>query len=278
MVNGIVTIQEVKDAINFPTTGGPVSDSAWSRFILEATEEVEQLYKTRLGYIDDYGIADGDYSTTEFSDSTKDWTDDDYIGYVVWIYGGTGAGQYREIVANTDTLITVSPAFDTTPDATSQYRITHLGYKDQILDGNDEDFFFVPYQPLVVLNSLEIDSVSVTPSYVYQYKEAGKLVLSQDSEVRYFANNMPQLVELKYVYGLYPVPRQLKRLVTILAAMRGVASKVSGSYVDFATIALPGGVSGSRGQPYVNLQAGISELKKEVQEIHDSYRPYVMFG
>ena len=274
----IVTVQEVKDAVNFPTIGGPVSDTAWERFIRDATEEVERIYKTRFGWVDDSGTADGDFSTTTFSDSTKSWTVDQYDNYVVWVYGGTGAGQYREIVSNTDTKITISPAFDTVLDDTSMYKITHLGYKDQIIDGTGTEEYFIEYQPLINLNELEIDNISITTTSLYIYNNSGKIVLSKDSEVKYFSDSTPQLIKIKYIYGLYPLPRQLKRLITILTAMRGVASKVSGSYIDFATISLPGGVSGNRGIPYINLQAGIRELEKEAIDIREGYRPFVVLG
>lgn len=43
--------------------------------------------------------------------------------FVVGITSGTGAGQFRTIVSNTATTLTISPTWRVTPDATSQYAI-----------------------------------------------------------------------------------------------------------------------------------------------------------
>lgn len=273
-----ITVQEVKDVINFPTTGGPVADDAYERFILDAIDEVEKRWHTKFGFVEDSGTADGDFSTTTFSDSSKSWTVNDYENLVVWIYGGTGEGQYREIVSNTADKLTVSPAFSTTPDNTSTYRITRLGYKEETIDGSGKNFMFVAYQPLIILNELTIDGISVTPSYVFQYKESGKLLLSEEAEESQFKNNEWQQVNLKYIYGVYPGPRIVKRIIQLLAALRVTASKVSGSYTDFATVALPGGFSGSKGQPYINLKAGVEEIRNEVIELEKGFRKYTLFG
>jgi len=274
----VVTVQEVKDAINFPTTGGPVSDDAYERFIEDSTEEVYKRWHTQFGYVEDSGTANGDFSTTTFSDSGKTWTVDYYQLMVVWIYEGTGAGQYREITENSAIKITVSPAFDTTPDATSKYRITRLGYKDETVDGNGKDTMFLDHQPLINLNAVTIDSNPITPAYIYQYNDSTKLILSDEAEEQIFKNNKFQQINFKYIYGVYPIPRQIKRIITLLAALRVVASKVSGSYTDFATVALPGGFSGSKGQPYINLKAGVEEIRLEVKELERGYRPFALFG
>ncbi len=46
-------------------------------------------------------------------------------GFSVWIISGTGAGQNRQITANTATTYTVSPAFAVNPDATSRFVVTY---------------------------------------------------------------------------------------------------------------------------------------------------------
>jgi len=287
------TAQEVKDAINFPTTGAPVSDSVIEEFILDAEEEIEDIYKTHFGNVEDSGTADGDYSTTEFSDSTKSWTSNAYVGYVVWIYGGTGSGQYREITANDTTKITVSPAFDTTPDATSTYRITKLGYKEETLDGSGTDTQFVTYQPLLNLNVLTVDSTDVTVDNVYTYV-SGKMVVGNDTEVSYFTNTYPQLVDVKYIYGVYPMPRIIKRLCVAIAGIRTLIAQIAGTYDDFTAVALPAGFNASKGEPYVNIKSALDNLQSEAKGIVygsgdgnqvsadfrklPSYRPFTLFG
>jgi len=74
-----------------------------------------------------YGTADG-YSSTTISDSTQGgvWSDDQFnTGYEVYLDGGLGAGQVRDI---TDTVgssgeLTIDPAWTTTPDGTTTYRV-----------------------------------------------------------------------------------------------------------------------------------------------------------
>ena len=238
------------------------------------------MYYTRFGNIEFTGTATSGTSST-LTDSSASFTADDLAnkGMVIQITSGTGSGQFRGIDANTSTVITVTPDWTTTPDSTSLYRITRLGFFDEIEDGNGTRTQFIRKQPLINLISLTIDGTSVTPSKVFQYFDAGKLVLGPDAEISAFINSELQTIDIKYIFGIFPLPRIIKRLVIILAAMRTVAAKVSGSYTDFATIAFPGGFSGSKGQPYVNLRAGIDELKREAADITaKAYRPFFIFA
>ncbi|MCK9563524.1 MAG: hypothetical protein M0R02_12495 [Bacteroidales bacterium] len=72
---------------------------------------------------DDTGTATAGTSTT-LTDSGATWTVDEYAGFAVVITAGTGVGQARRVTANTATELTVTPAWATTPDATSEYSIT----------------------------------------------------------------------------------------------------------------------------------------------------------
>jgi hypothetical protein len=47
----------------------------------------------------------------------------EFAGSILEITGGTGIGQTRRVTSNTATVLTVSPAFATTPDATSDFEI-----------------------------------------------------------------------------------------------------------------------------------------------------------
>jgi len=77
------------------------------------------------------GTATGGTSTT-LSNSAKAWATNQWANSQVKITAGTGAGQIRTIASNTGTALTVSAAWTTTPDATSQYKI----------EGND-DFLYL---------------------------------------------------------------------------------------------------------------------------------------
>ncbi len=286
------TASEVKAAINFPSTGAPVSDSDIEAFILQSEEEIENIYKTKFGNVEiDSTATSGD--TTTITDTTAEYLVDQYIGFVVWIYGGTNVGEYREITSNTTTALTVSPAFSAAIDNTSTFRITKLGYKDQTLDGTGTDTQFVEFQPLINLNALTIDSISITTSNVFKYKASGKLLLSVDAETRRFTDATPQLINLKYVFGVYPLPRPVKRLCIILSGIRTLAAQTAGTYDDFTNVSLPGGLTASKGEPFTNIQSAITSLQGEARGIIygfegdqvtadfrniPSYIPFTMFG
>jgi hypothetical protein len=65
--------------------------------------------------------------TAALTDSTKSWTNDQWVNYPVRILSGTGAGQIRNISSNTTTRLTVDAAWTTPPDATSYFAIVASG-------------------------------------------------------------------------------------------------------------------------------------------------------
>ncbi len=98
----------------------------WIPFVLEGAQYVVDNQRDGTAaslYINgDRGIATSGASTT-ITDSTKSWTLDLFIGAWVRVTKGTGKGQYREITDNSGSALTVSPAWDVTPDGTSEYVI-----------------------------------------------------------------------------------------------------------------------------------------------------------
>lgn len=64
-------------------------------------------------------------STTTLEDTGEAWTTNEFAGMIVVITGGTGAGQSRRVVSNTNNTLTVTPAFSTAPDTTSDFKIDH---------------------------------------------------------------------------------------------------------------------------------------------------------
>jgi hypothetical protein len=62
-------------------------------------------------------------AASTLTDSGKTWTVNEFAGLSITITAGTGAGQVRTIASNTATVITVSTAWTTNPDTTSQYAI-----------------------------------------------------------------------------------------------------------------------------------------------------------
>lgn len=62
-------------------------------------------------------------TSTTIGDSTAAWVPNSFAGSIVEITTGTGAGQTRRVVSNTATVMTVSPAFTSTPDTTSDFEV-----------------------------------------------------------------------------------------------------------------------------------------------------------
>ena len=71
----------------------------------------------------DSGTSSGSNTATTLNDTSKSWTTSTWVGGVVRITAGTGAGQIRAICANTATQITVCESWTTIPDSTSKYEI-----------------------------------------------------------------------------------------------------------------------------------------------------------
>lgn len=67
------------------------------------------------------------------TNSAKAWATNQWTNYQLRITGGTGAGQIRTVASNTGTVITVSAAWTTQPDATSTYS----------LEGNDDFLYYM---------------------------------------------------------------------------------------------------------------------------------------
>lgn len=70
---------------------------------------------------------------TTLTNSAKAWTTNQWTNSQLRITGGTGAGQIRTVASNTGTVLTVSAAWTTNPDATSTYS----------LEGNDDFLYYM---------------------------------------------------------------------------------------------------------------------------------------
>lgn len=78
------------------------------------------------------GVATASGAST-LTNNTKTWTTNQWSNYQIRITSGTGAGQIRKIASNTSTVITVTAAWTTAPDATSNY----------VIEGNDDDLYIM---------------------------------------------------------------------------------------------------------------------------------------
>lgn len=84
----------------------------------------------------DSGTATGS-GTRTFTDTSKTWTVDEWIGFYVKITSGTGKGQVRVIISNTADTLTLSQDWTPLlfPDTTSQYSLTDVN-DDSISKGS----------------------------------------------------------------------------------------------------------------------------------------------
>ncbi|MBU0606845.1 MAG: glycoside hydrolase family 55 protein, partial [Armatimonadetes bacterium] len=57
--------------------------------------------------------------------TAQEWKPDALAGHTLYIVGGKGKGQYRRVVGNTDTTVTVDEPFTITPDASSVVGVNH---------------------------------------------------------------------------------------------------------------------------------------------------------
>jgi len=103
------------------TTGLPAT--WWTEWRLVATPS-DDVFAT--------GTATAWWATT-LTDWGKTWTTNQWTNYQIRITSGLWIGQVRTIASNTGTVITVSSAWTTNPDATSVYEIT----------GNDDYLYLI---------------------------------------------------------------------------------------------------------------------------------------
>lgn len=107
------------------------------------------------------GIAESAASLT-LTDSDKAWAVSEWQDHLIGITNGTGAGQKRQIVSNTATTLTISEAWDTTPDATSHYVVS--SYDEWVTSGapiGDASLYAYPAPSSVNLASDKGDNILV---------------------------------------------------------------------------------------------------------------------
>ena len=86
--------------------------------------DAENLSKRPYMPRDDYRYENATtFSSTTIGKTGAGWTVNEHQYAMVRIYSGTGRGQERYILSNTATVLTVQPAWVTTPDATSDFEI-----------------------------------------------------------------------------------------------------------------------------------------------------------
>lgn len=255
----------------------PVSSSYVTEFILDAMEEVDRIAQTKFLNIETSGTATSSTDST-IVDSSQSWTADEFnTDYMVYITGGTGSGQLRKITDTTTDTLTVTPDWDTNPDTDSTFEVYQNTIISETLNGNGKTYLFLRNFPIFTIQSLSIDSTSVTTSNLYLYKEEGKIELKSGAEYSYFNDTTPQLVRISYSYGVYPMPRHIKELTAILAGMRTLIDQIGGTYNDVTSYTLPE-LSASKGEPYTNIREALSRLERRKDALLPLIEYYAHFG
>ena len=260
-------------------TSTEVAETHVNNAILAAESVVDRLTNTTYWHIENSGTATS-ATTNTLTEISIGWTADEYINEYVWIYSGTGNGQVRLITDNDTDTLTVEENWDTTPDNTSKYRIIHTGtnahVEEELRDGDDTDELFLDNYPLRLLEEVTIDSTSVTPSYIYQYKEQGRLVLSSDAEASNWVSKKAQLNVLKYWFGVYPMIELVKRLTGIYASLFILQTQMGTTHNIPSTYSLPEG-SVTIGQAYINIKGTWDTLMRNKVYMEQVIPKYASF-
>jgi len=96
------------------------------------------------------------FSTTTIGKVGSGWTPSDYVGMLVKITSGTGAGQEKIIVDNTADTLSVAYLWETTPDGTSKFAI--YDFETIISPGAGNKGVLLTYQSKVTLKWLKFDA------------------------------------------------------------------------------------------------------------------------
>lgn len=240
---------------------------------------VDRLTNTTYWSLEESGTADVATGDDELEDASKTWVVNAYADMYVEITSGTGSGQIRKILSNTDEVLTVEKDWITNPDITSVYKIYYTGrepYVSELRDGDDTNEIFTNNYPLYLLESASSNSTTLTPTSIYQYKDIGKLKLSSSSEASYWTSASSQLTTLNYYYGAI-IPPEVKRYVMVVSALVTLMSQAGGTHNIPSTYSLPEG-SLTIGQAYINIRGAWDMLNKEKVELEKVLVRYTSFA
>lgn len=259
------TPQDVYDACSL--TEEEVSAQAVTSFIRSAEQSADRETFTTYWIPLSFGVATSSTDAT-LTDSTQEWTPNIFTNRIIWVYKGTGEGQVRRIESNTGTQITVDEDWEVSLDTTSRYRVIYNASDafvgDEPIDGNGQEYqYFDPY-PIVAVHSLAINESIVSPAGYYLYKKIGKLHLRGNSPTRTFSRHHPQAVDIKYWYGVYPIPELVKRYTILMASLMTLASQMGGTFATPSTYSLPEG-SVTVGQAYINIKSTFDTMLNELE-------------
>jgi hypothetical protein len=257
------TVANVLSLAGIPsaTNGGPISDADITQFILYAQAVVNNYCNTTFLSVETTATATTASTTTTLATTGTSWTTNQYAtNYMVEITSGTGIGQLRKITSNTTTTLTVTPTFTTTADDTSVFEVYPNTILSETRDGNNLAYFYTRYYPIHQLQSLTIDTTSITTTAVYLYSDLGKIRLKDAAEASLFNNTNPQSILLGYAYGVYPIPVIIQEYTATLAAIKTLLSQLGGSYRNVESYTIPE-MTVNKGGQYQKIRETLEQLK-----------------
>jgi hypothetical protein len=77
---------------------------------------------------------------TTLTDKTKNWRQNEFAGYPLWISRGKGEGQVRTVLKNDHNTLTINAPWEVIPDKTSQYVLSHNVHDPQPLGNTLPEF------------------------------------------------------------------------------------------------------------------------------------------
>jgi hypothetical protein len=267
---------DVERTQGFAAAATNVSQADILAAIIDASDKVDLIVHSRFHSTEDSGTAESG-TTLTLTDTDKSWDVDAYENYVLWIKSGTGSGQYARIASNTSDTLTLESddELTTAPGADSVYRIIPDVINSDTLDGSGVDKqYFHPY-PIKSLEALEINSVTVTPAKVYKYEKKGLLLLNGNlnPEATSFSKVVPQDIVIKWVFGVYPIPRNILKLTANLAAMQCLIEQTGGTFDDVTSYTVPH-FTASKGEPFTNIRETLLRLRNETVELKAKVQKY----
>lgn len=262
------SVSDVFRAAGMPRSA--IDDSDVLEFIKDAEAEVDRYTDTTYWAVHTTGTAISSTNTT-LTDTNLTLGTAEHSGDYLWIYEGTGNGQMREISNNTPTVVTVDRAWTTNPDTTSYYRIIHTGtnpYKTDSETGDDTTTYYTLQYPVQLLESATINTTSINTSNIFLWGNSGKLKLNTTSNnnTTVWTSAYEQKNVIKYWYGVYPIPRLVKKYTAIIAAMQSLVNQIGGTFDDITSYSLPE-FTASKGEPYTNIRETIMRLDNQRKSI-----------
>jgi len=279
MIMSYITVNDVKNCLNFDTT--TITDSIIQNAIDWAEDEVDRWTLTTYYPPEDSGSVTS-FTTTTLTDSNKDWEVNQWSGYIVYIYSGTGTGQLREILSNTENTLTINKDWDVDLDTTSKYFISYKNYIEEKYDATNTNSLILNKKPVVQIDYLKIGDTEISTNTIWLYSSSGLVLLSPTSELHYFrptgSGYLNKCVEIHYHYGVLPevvrgkltLTGTIKRFTTIIAALKCVTYWLGGSYTSISNFSMPD--FSATNIPVSEIsQKSIDTLLKELEYLKQEY-------